>query len=150
VLHNAAEPSTLKADVERGGQKASATLEIAAGWRRKGDLSWRTLVWGMRHRLLGTEPLEMPSAEERAKLGVADGSMALRIKGLPPAFVKEKNTDAAAKFTKGDVIVEIDGRKDLMTESAVLAHLMNKKSGSSAEVTLMRNGQSQKVSLAIP
>jgi len=149
VLHNAAEPSTLKAEIDRGGQKAAATLEIAAGWRQKGDLAWRTLVWSMRHKLLGTEPLEALTAEERSKAGVAEGAMALRIKNMPPAFVKEKNADAAGKLQKGDVIVEVDGRKDL-TESGVLALLMNKKAGSSVNLTFLRGGQSQKVTLSIP
>jgi S1-C subfamily serine protease len=63
--------------------------------------------------------------------------------------VKEKNPDAAGKLQKGDVIVEVDGRKDL-TESGVLALLMNKKPGSTVDLTFLRAGQSQKVSLQIP
>jgi len=148
VLHTAAEPSNLSMDLDRAGKPVPAVLAIPSGWRQKGDLSWRTLVWGMRHRLLGTEILEPLPAEERAKLGLPETGMALRIRNMPPAFVKDKNPDAAAKLQKGDVILEVDGRQDL-TESGVLAAAMGKP-GQSVTLTILRGGASQKVSLSIP
>ena len=44
----------------------------------------------MRHRLLGTNPLEVVSADDRQKQGIAADGIALRIKGFPPDFVKDK------------------------------------------------------------
>jgi serine protease Do len=151
VLQNAKEPGSVKAEVDRGGQKTDLTMTLAAGWRHANDFSWRLVMWGMRHKLMGTEPLEVLPADERTKLGVADGAMALRIKGFPPAFVKDKNPDAPAKLQKGDVIVEADGRKDFLNESAFLAYLMQKKTpGQSVELSVLRGGKSEKISLTIP
>ena len=135
-LHNAKEPSTVKAEVERDGRKAAATLALAAGWRRKTEFSWRVIVWGMRHRLLGLEPLE------RTPEG-------LRVKKQPPDWVKQKNPDGA-KFKPGDVIADVDGLRDLAREDDVLAYLMKKAPGSTAEFTVLRGGKPEKVTIRIP
>lgn len=145
VLHNAKEPSTLKAEVERDGQKAPLTLALAAGWRRKSTFSWRVIVWGMRHRLLGLEPLELVPENERP----SPGKMALRVKKTPPDWVKQKNPDGA-KFKPGDVIVEVDGLRDLLREDDLLAHLMKKAPGSTADVLVVRAGKAERVTIKIP
>ncbi len=148
VLHHAKDPDTLKAELDCGGQRVQATLTLPAGWRRKDDFTWRVITWSMRHRLSGVSPLELVSAEERKRLGLADGAMALRVKDLPPDWVKDKNP--SARFQKGDVIVEVDGRKNLATEGDYLAYLLKKPAGSKADVTVLRGGQPQKVSLTLP
>jgi hypothetical protein len=150
VLQNAKEPCTIDAELDRDGKPAKASLALAEGWRRKDDFTWRTQVWGMRHRLLGTQPLEALTADDRQKQGIAADGLALRIKGFPPNFVKDKNADAPQKFQKDDVIIEVDGKKDLAGESGVLGHLIQKKPGESAEFTVLRGGKPQKVTLAIP
>jgi membrane-associated protease RseP (regulator of RpoE activity) len=151
VLHNAKDPGTVKAEVERGGQKAQATLALAAGWRQKEDFTWRVITWGMRHKLLGTEPLEAVSAGEKRNLGLADGAMALRVKGFPPDWVKEKNTQAQQKLKQGDVIITVDGKNTLQTEGDLLGYLMQKKSpGQPVDLTVVRGGKPQKVQLTIP
>lgn len=136
VLHAAKEPSTLKGEVERDGKKAPVTLALAAGWRRKSEFSWRVIVWGMRHRLLGLEPLEK----------TAEG---LRVKKQPPDWVKQKNPDGA-KFQPGDVIVEVDGLRGLAREDDLLAHLMRKGPGATADFTVLRGGKPEKVTIKIP
>jgi serine protease Do len=136
VLHQAPEPSKLKAEVERGGEKATLTLALEAGWRRKSAFSWRVMTWSMRFRLLGLEPLEV----------VADG---LRVKKLPPNWVKDRNPDGA-QFKPGDVIVEVDGQKGFAREDDLLAHLMKKPPGSTAGVVVDRGGARQKLQIRIP
>jgi len=151
VLQTAKEPGSVKAEVDRGGQKAELELPLEAGWRRSNDFSWRLMTWGMRFRLMGTQPLEILPADERTRLGVASGGMALRIKGLPPAYVKDRNPDAAAKLQKGDVIVEADGRKDFPNEGALLAYLIQKKApGQAVELSVLRGGTTEKIILTIP
>jgi hypothetical protein len=150
VLQTAKDGSTLDAELQREGKAAKASLALAEGWRRKDDFTWRTQVWGMRHRLLGTQPLEALSADDRQKQGIAGDGLALRIKGFPPNFVKEKNAEAAQKFQKDDVIVDVDGKKDLSGESGLLAHLFLKKPGESADFTVLRGGKREKVTLTIP
>jgi S1-C subfamily serine protease len=150
VLHNAKEPSKLDAEVERDGKAAKGSLALEAGWRRKDDFTWRVVAWGMRHRLLGTQPLESLTAEDRSKQGLAADALALRIKGFPPDYVKDKNREAAQKFQKDDVITDVDGQKGLVDEGGVLGYLVQKKPGESADFTVLRAGKPQKVTLTIP
>jgi membrane-associated protease RseP (regulator of RpoE activity) len=150
VLHNAKDGSTLKADVDRGGQKASASLALANGWRKKDDFTWRVITWSMRHRLLGTEPLIALTDDERKQAGVANGGLALRVKGLPPDWVKDKNP-GGTKFKPGDVIIDVDGQKGLATEGDLLGYLMQKKApGQGADLTVLRGGKPQKIQLTMP
>lgn len=150
VLQNAKEPCRIEAEVDRDGKVAAASLTLEDAWRRRDDFTWRTRVWAMRHRFLGIQPLEGLSAEDRQKQGLAADGLALRIKGFAPDFVKEKNKDAAQKLQKDDIIIEIDGRKDLNGESGLLGHLFFKKPGDAAELTVLRGGKPQKVSISLP
>lgn len=150
VLQNAPEPSTLEAEIDRGAEKVRAAIRLEVGWRQKDDFTWRTEVWGMRHRLMGTMPLESLAASDRERLGIAPGGLALRIRGFPPDYVKDKNGESSQKFRKDDVIVELDGRKDWPGESGVLGHLFRKAPGEAADFTVLRDGSLQKVTLSIP
>ena len=151
VLQIAKEPATIEAEVDRGGKPAKATLALEAGWRRKDDFTWRVIVWSMRHRLLGTQPLETLSADDRRKQGIAADALGLRIKGFPPGWAKDKNVEGQQKFRQDDVILGVDGRKSLATESDLLAYLIqNKKPGETAEFTVLRGGKPEKVTLTIP
>jgi len=150
VLHNAQAPCTVHAEVDRDGKAAAASLPLAEGWRRSEDFTWRVQIWGMRHKLLGMQPLEALSADDRQRLGAPAEGLALRIKGFPPNFVKERNLEAAQKFQKDDVIVSIDGRKDLPGESGVIAYVFQKKPGESVEFGVLRGGKPQTVTLTIP
>jgi membrane-associated protease RseP (regulator of RpoE activity) len=149
VLQQAKEPGKIKVEIERAGKPATASLELAAGWRRAGDLTWRTVVWSMRHRLSGTEKLAPLGGAEKQRMGVAPGDMALRVEGMPPHFVRNRNASAAS-LQKGDVIVEVDGRRALLTESDYLAYLFMKRPGSTVTLGYMRGGKVQKLALTLP
>lgn len=150
VLQNAKEPCTIDAELDRDGKSVKASLALAEGWRRRDDFTWRVQVWSIRHRLLGTQPLEALSADDRQKQGAGADGLALRVKGFPPDWVKERNREAAQKLQKDDVIVDVDGKKSLSTESGLLAYLFLKKPGETAEFTVLRGGKPQKVALTIP
>ena len=140
ALHTAEAPGTVEVEVARGER---LKLALAADWRRDGDWTWRVLVWSIRHRLLGTEPLVALGAAERETLGI-DG-MALRVKGLPPGWVKEK---AETPLKPGDVIVGADGRSDLATEARLLAYLFEEvPEGGKAKLTVLRDGKRETVTL---
>jgi hypothetical protein len=142
LLHSAEAPGAVEAEVERGER---LKLALAADWRRDGDWTSRVLVWSVRHRLLGTEPLLEVDAAERKSLGIDDGQMALKVKGLPPNWVKEK---AATPLRAGDVIVKADGRSDLVTESRLLAHLFEEvPPGGETKLTVLREGKREILSL---
>jgi hypothetical protein len=149
VLHNAKEPGSVKVEVSRGGEKKELTLPLAAGWRRDEEFSWRSIVWRMRHALAGTGQLKPLSPDEKKQIGVATDAMALRIEAIPPNWVKERNA-SAQPLQKGDVIIEVDGKKTLLTESDYLAYLMGKKSGQKADLVYLRGGKKQSLALTIP
>jgi serine protease Do len=151
VLQTSQEPCTVDAEVTRDGKTVKATLSLAEGWRRKDDFTWRVIVWSMRTRLLGTQPLEALSADDRQKQGVPAGALGLRIKGFPPNYAKERNLEGQQKFQKDDVILDVDGKKGLTGESDLLGYLIqNKKAGESAEFTVLRAGAPVKISLKLP
>ncbi|HLY12207.1 MAG TPA: Trx7/PDZ domain-containing (seleno)protein [Planctomycetota bacterium] len=150
VLHTAQAPVRIDAEIDRNGAPAKASLDLAGGWRRGEDFSWRVQIWAMRHKLLGMQPLDPLSADDRQKLGAPAVGLALRIKGFPPDFVKDKNREAAQKFQKDDVIVDVDGQKDLPGESGVIAYVFQKKPGDTVEFGVIRGGKAQKVTLTLP
>lgn len=141
VLQNAKDGASLKLEIDRGGQSVTMSLAPAAGWRQRYAFTWRLWTWSLRHRLVGTDALEA---------GSSNGTMALRVKGLAPDWAKDKSS-SGAQFRKDDVIVEVDGRKDLMTEGAFLSYLLQKKApGSVADLVVQRGGKRQKIALKIP
>jgi hypothetical protein len=149
VLHRAEDACTIEAEVVRGTSIQKLSFSLPSGWRRKDDFSWRVIAWSMRHRLLGTQPLESVPAAERA--GLPATGMALRVKGFPPNWVKEKNPDGAKQFKVGDVITGVDGQSGLVTESDLLGYLFQKKApGSTAAFSVVRAGKAEKIALQIP
>jgi hypothetical protein len=122
-------------------------LSLPAGWRTKDDISWRASSWGLRRMTTGGMLLEALPAEERAKLSIKDGAMALVAK-----YVGQVGDQAAAKnagFVKGDVVVSVDGRTDVMTETQWLTWLVNaKKPGEKIPVVVLRDGK--KLELTLP
>jgi membrane-associated protease RseP (regulator of RpoE activity) len=152
VLHHAPEPSVLKAEVDRGGRKAEVTLALAAGWRRAGNLAdTQSLGWVSRQTVAGMK-CDALGPEEKKRLGLAEGGLALRIADLTPEMVKDRNPSARKiGLQKGDVIVEVDGAKSSMTETEFLVYLVQKKKpGQKVELTYLRGGAETKVQLEIP
>lgn len=132
--------------INREGRPLTLTLSVKDGWRQAGDLSWRSSSWGLRRMTTGGLFLESLSVEERTRLNIENGSMALRVK-----HVGQYGAHAAAKrtgFRKGDVIVEFDGRHDLSTEGAVFLHAVTKrKPGERVAIKLIRNGKKRTLSI---
>jgi serine protease Do len=148
VLHNAGESGRLKARVHRGGKTLDLVLTLEPGWRQRGDISWRATSWDLRRMTTGGMRLDNLPAEERAKLGLADGVLALRAR-----HVGEYGAHAAAKnagFRKGDVLVEIDGKSELLTESQLMARFANgKPPGDRVPVVILRDGKRLPLELPI-
>jgi hypothetical protein len=151
LLHQAPERGTVKAEVERGGQKLDLTLALAEGWRRQGDFSWREGCWEIRHSILGLEPFKELTPEQRKKQGLANEVLGFAVK-LPPGFVKGPNVERARKLLRdGDILVELDGQSKRLSESEILAYLVQKKkSGDKLSMTVLRGGQRIPVELPVP
>ncbi len=150
VLHNAREPSTVKAEVQRGGKNVQITLAVPKGWRQKSDFTWRILVWYLRHQVLGTAPLKELSADERKQHRLSEGNLALLVK-IPPGWVKAPQVKSTRKFLRnGDIIVALEGNKKRISESTLLAYLIQqKKPGQKVSLTILRGGREQTLQLPL-
>jgi hypothetical protein len=134
------------ADVTRGRESMQLAITLSDGWRRRGDISWRTSTWGLRRMVTGGLSLESLPQEARDKLQIPRGAMALRVK-----TVGQFGAHGAAKragFQQGDVIVEFDGQRDLMQEADLLRHgVTERRAGDEVSVTVRRDGGEVKLTL---
>ncbi|WP_038171361.1 Trx7/PDZ domain-containing (seleno)protein [Verrucomicrobium sp. BvORR106] len=147
VLHRAAENDELPVTVRRGGMDQALKLKLLPGWRDQTNISGRVAAWPMRGMALGGMVLEAVPPSDRTSQGLPAEGMALRVKGLG-AYGKH----AAAKnagFQKEDILIEVDGKDQILTESALLGHLLRHRfSGETVVVKLLRSGQ--KLELQLP
>jgi serine protease Do len=147
VLHNAKHEDKLTVEVLRGGKKLKLPLTLAAGWRARGDISWRATSWDLRRMATGGLLLVPLTEDERKSAKLEENVLALRIK-----HAGEYNEHAAAKnagFRKGDVIVELDGSTAPLTESELLVAMMNgKKPGDKVPAVVLRDGK--RIDLKLP
>jgi hypothetical protein len=141
VLHHAKEPSELEAEVDRAGGRKRLTLSLPEGWRRGESVTWRASTRAMRP--FGWE--EIGDAQRR-ELGIADGSLAVRVKGMPKVGVAQR-----AGLAVGDVLVEIDGRKDAISENRWIEYLMREKvRGDSVALGILHKGKRDTVKMPVP
>lgn len=149
VLHQAdGNGDSIPMKITRGGQSLDLRLDLELGWRRNGDLSWRTTSWGYRRMVSGGLRLAEIDEEKRAELDFPDDGMALLV-----THVGQYGAHAAAKkagFRKGDILVSYDGQDDLLSESALFAHaLENHRAGDHVLTTVVRNGKQIELTMPI-
>jgi hypothetical protein len=150
VLHRAAAPGEVTAEVERSGETLSITLPLAAGWRRRGDFSWRESAWPLRQRIAGMNVVAVPAAE-RSALGLAGETPALRIENFPSDAPERNQAPQRAGLQKGDVIVAVDGKDAPIAETNWLTYLVqHKKPGDKLQLTVLRDGQRKQFELPVP
>jgi len=146
ALHRAPESGALPAVIERRGKEKASTLVLPVKWRAKSDISHRVGTWPLRGMALGGLVLEDLADQQRAKRGLAGNQMALRVKSLG-----EYGKNAAAKkagFKKEDVIVEIDGQTDRLTEGELIGCLLEKyQPGTTAKAVVLRGKHRLKLEL---
>lgn len=146
VLHRAGDAVELPLVIRRDGQEKELFLKLSPGWRSQTNISGRVAAWPMRGMVLGGMVLDTLPMEDRVKLGIEPGGMALRVKGLG-AYGKH----AAAKnagFQKEDILLEVDGRDSFPTESLLLGYLLqNRFPGDRVQVKLSRNGSRMEIVL---
>ena len=147
VLHNAGDSRSLKSEVVRSGKKLILPLSLESDWRRRGDLSWRATSWDLRRMTIGGMRLDSLSPEDRHTASLAADVLALRAR-----HVGQYGAHAAAKnagFLNGDVLVEVDGKSDPLTESQLMAWLVNaKRPGDRIPVVIVRDGK--RMTLELP
>lgn len=147
VLHNAGQPSTLKAKVRRGRGNADLTLNLENGWRRKTDINWRVTTWDLRRMTTGGLVLEDLQPGDRSMNQLSPATLALRVK-----HVGQYGDHAAAKragFKENDILVSVDGGSRRMTEDELIGYLVQRRMpGERVPVTVLRAGD--RVDLELP
>lgn len=145
VLHNAGSPAELEFHLVRAGAREALTLSLPQGWRRNSDISWRPTTKLLRHEvLLGLELTDLSDAK-RDELGIDRGALALYIDHL----VLEFSPAHEAGFRYKDVIVAFDGLARRMSESELLAYLLQEKlEPEQIPVSVLRAGT--RVELTVP
>lgn len=140
VLHHAGETGKLTAEVLRDGKRQSLTLTLAKGWRHREDISWRATSWDLRRMTLGGLLLEALPEDKLNELKLSRDQLALRVK-----HVGQYGDHAVAKragFLKDDVLIAIDGDRSPLTESGVMARLLQtKRPADRITVTVLRGSQ---------
>lgn len=139
VLHLAPATGSLPVEVERGEGRTTLTLVLPPDWRYEADISRRVGTWGMRAMAFGGLRLEDLSDEERGQAGLGRGGLALRV-----LHAGEYGLHAAAKnagFRKGDILVEVDGQNQRLTESAILGRILrDHRPGERLPAVVLREG----------
>jgi serine protease Do len=148
VLHHAADQGELRATVKRDGADVPLKIKLEPGWRSSySDISRRVGTWGMRAMATGGMLLKDLSDEDRAKRGLSKHQLALRAE-----HVGEYGEHAAAKkagFKKEDVLLELDGISERLSESQLIGRLLEKHiPGEKLKATVLRG--EQKLELLLP
>ncbi len=140
VLHHAGETGKLTAEVLRDDKRQSLTLTLAKGWRHREDISWRATSWDLRRMTLGGLLLEPLPEDKLNELKLSRDQLALQVK-----HVGQYGDHAVAKragFLKDDVLISIDGDRSPLTESGVMARLLQtKRPADRITVTVLRGSQ---------
>jgi hypothetical protein len=149
VLHQAdGNGDSIPMKITRGGQPLDLRLDLEPGWRRNGDLSWRTTSWGYRRMVSGGLRLAKIDEEKHAELDFPRDGMALLV-----THVGQYGAHAAAKkagFRKGDILVSYDGQDDLLSESALFSYaLENHRAGDQVLTRVVRNGKQIELTMPI-
>jgi hypothetical protein len=147
VLHQASgKGDTIKATIRRGSRDLNVDLVLSSDWRAREDISWRASSWTFRRIGLGGMVLTPISEDERKSLGLADGKMALKV-GHVGAFAPHDRAKKAG-VVKGDILVEYDGRSNLVRETDLLAYSLNSvKPGDSVPMKFMRGNQERRIEI---
>jgi serine protease Do len=149
VLHNSGDTANLSAEVLRDGKTQTVQLQLPNGWRRLSDISWRATTWDLRRMATGGVNFEELPAEDRSQVNLGKDKLALRAKHVG----QWAPHDAAkrAGFQKGDILVAIEGDSKRITESTLLARMINeKRPGDTVPVTILRDGKKLELKLPVP
>jgi len=147
VLHRSPGQASIPLVIRRGGSESNLTLTLPSGWRLKTNSAGRVGSWSMRGMVTGGMVLVDLADDERAKLGLKPSELALLVKS-----VGQFGKHAAAKkagFEKNDVIVEIDGMKNRMTEGEIFARFLQEQMPGKMVATTVLRGD-KRVDLKLP
>ena len=133
--------------VYRGEERKTLTMNLAADWRSKVDISRRVGTWPMRAMAFGGMKLDELDAGKRRELDLDDKQF-----GLFAKHVGQYGKHAKAKqagWRKGDILLDIDGDDSRLSESQLIGKLIREhEKGDKVPVAVLRNGK--RIRLSIP
>jgi serine protease Do len=137
VLNAAPETAELPVTFRRGEQTLEKVLKLSGNWKES-DIGWRASSWYALRQGVKFDPLP---AAERSSRGIAEGKLALVLKGL---YGKGGPKMTQAGLKQGDVIIAVNGKTDSLSESEFLVNLrLQHGPKDSVKLTVLR-GQEQK------
>jgi hypothetical protein len=147
VLHHCRDRDKLPAVIRRNGKAKTVNIDLPEGWRWKSDIQWRASTWELRRMATGGIKLESLSDAERLAAGIPQGGLALIAK-----HVGQYGSHALAKragFRKGDVLVQVGNQTKTLSETQLLAKLMQEtKPGDKIPTVVLRDGK--RIELLLP
>jgi serine protease Do len=141
VLHRAsAEGGSLKGEVQRDGKIIPVSLALAAGWKRAGDISWRSSSWAMRRIVFGGMFPEPLGESDRESGKAPPTGLALRVKHVGkygPHAIADK-----AGVKVGDILVAYDGKNEFSREADIFWYVVSQKRvGDQVTMKVLREGK---------
>ncbi|MCC9599358.1 PDZ domain-containing protein [Stieleria sp. JC731] len=128
VLHNVnPDGASVAMQINRNGNQESLTLDLPAGWRKAGDLSWRVSTWGLRRIGGGGMVIGDPQGD-----------------GLLVKNVGQYGKHRAAKdvgIRKGDILLSYDGRQFDREQDMLTYVVKEKRAGDKVDVKVRRGGK---------
>lgn len=134
LLDRSASETQLAVTYQRGGRTGETTVALSGDWK-VADLSWRESSWLALRHAVRFEPL---SRDKKQQLNIARDAMAFEITAM---YGSGPEPLRRAGVRIGDVLVGINDRTDLLTETMFLVYLRLKYApGDKIPLTIVRSG----------
>ncbi|MBI2923476.1 MAG: PDZ domain-containing protein [Planctomycetes bacterium] len=153
ILQNADRGATsLKIEVERGGEAKSGDLKLAKGWKVQTPLeySWRPYKWQLRPNPgFGGPDLK---ADEKKKLGLKEDAFAVKVGYIIDWGDHPEDGKNARKagIQKDDVLISAGGKVDFKgSEHFQTWFRLTQKAGSAIEFVVIRGGKQIKIRMDV-
>lgn len=143
VLHHAPDDGQLSVTLRRNGKLVERTIQVSGGWK-KSDIAWRASSWYGLRQGVKLEPL---SETEKKQRGIAPDRLALVVKGL---YGRGGPHVRQAGLQVNDVVVAVNNRTQVMTETDFLAYLrLQHGPEDSIRLKVLRNGNTHEFTIPL-
>ena len=142
VLDKLDTKSTLTLDLDRKGKAVQVALELSGNWRAS-DVSWRKSIRMRSNQNSFTRNLFQLKPVEKDELGIPRERIAFRLNDSLGDVQK-------AGFLKNDIIIALDGKRELAYRNPQFYPFIEHKSGDLMDVSVLRGGKEQALKLRVP